>query len=110
MINLRFLRVPAERVAPLRDWLHRKSTERIEELKATMRDEGVTEECVTLVPLPGSDDALLVYAVACDDYAAAMEVFGRSTHPIDEEHRVAMAAAELVRLPAEEVLRAVVET
>jgi hypothetical protein len=109
MINLRFLKVPGEHVASLRDWMHR-STERVEELKATMRDEGVTEECVALVPLPGSTDALLVYAVACDDHAAALEVFGRSTHPIDEEHRVAMAAAELVPLPAEELLRAVVGT
>lgn len=106
MITLKAYRVPAQGVPLLRDWM-RELTERVEEVRVTMRGEGVDEECVLLVPLEGSDDAVLVYAVASDDYARAWETFQRSTIPIDLEHRVRMAETGLHQVPADELLRAV---
>ena len=106
MITLKAFRVPAEGVPLLRDWMAEQRV-RVEEVRVTMRGEGVDEECVSLVPLEGSDDAIIVYAVASDDYARAWEVFQSSTIPIDLEHQARMAAVGSVPLPVDELFRAV---
>lgn len=98
MISVNVTKVDPDKARRLRDWLA-EAQSRSDEVRATFADEGVRHERALLVDT--SDGPLLVYAVECDDYDAAVEVFARSTHPVDVEHKRVMAETRGEPVPVE---------
>ena len=87
VINVSVTKVDPGKVERLRAWLSEAQI-RSDEVRATFVDEGVRHERALLVDT--SDGPLMIYAVECEDYNAAVTAFGRSTHPIDIEHKAIM--------------------
>jgi uncharacterized protein DUF6176 len=82
MIHLTFYRVRPGKLDRLKAWLA-EAKERADEIRETFAHEGVSHEQGFL--LETNEGPLLVYAVECEDYDAALEAFSRSKLPIDME-------------------------
>src|SRR5580765_6408189 len=86
MLHLTFRRVRDE--AALRAWMSELG-QRVDEVRATFRQEGVGHEQAFLMPTP--DGLVLIYAHEVEDPDAAQAAYAQSTLPIDAEHRQRMA-------------------
>jgi hypothetical protein len=84
MIRLTFYRIRPGQLDRLKAWFA-EAEERADEVRETFIQEGVSHEQAFL--LETNEGLLLVYAVECEDYDAALEAFSRSKLPIDMEHK-----------------------
>ena len=101
LLRLTVRRVRPEETERLRRWLSVLNTERADEARATLVDEGCAHEMGILVET--SDGPLLVYAMEVQDVERSRRAAANSSHPIDAEHRAVMKAA-LGGHPPHEVL------
>lgn len=63
---------------------------RSDEVRETFRAEKVRAERAFIIS--SAEGPLCVYALECDDYAYAIQMFAQSKLPIDHEHAAVMAA------------------
>lgn len=87
MIHVRFSRIHPDKVEQLKAWFAEVEA-RADEARETFVREGVRHEQGFL--LETLDGPVLVYALECEDFAAAAEAFGASTAPLDVQHREIM--------------------
>jgi hypothetical protein len=91
MIRLAVRRVHPGEEDRLREWLNDLNTTRADEARATLVDEGCSQEIGVLVST--SDGLLLVHAMDVLSEEQSKLASQKSQHPIDLEHRRIMGAA-----------------
>jgi len=101
MLNIVVTRVDPDKVQRLKAWMAEVSA-RETEARATLANEGVRHERAILVE--SSDGPLLVYAIECEDWDAAVSAFQKSDRPLDVEHQQVMAEVRGTPVPFAELL------
>jgi hypothetical protein len=85
MLNVAFQRVPADKVARIRDWMA-ECARREDEVQATFKQEGMRAEKAWLIHNPDGS-AIFVYAMDVEDIEASHAAARASKLPIDIEHQ-----------------------
>jgi hypothetical protein len=101
MINLEVTKMDPGKAAQLREWMA-EMTERADEVRETLANEGVRHELAQLVAT--SDGPLLIYMVECDDFDAALTAYEHSPFSIDAQHKKVMTEIQGEPLVSEVLL------
>ena len=88
MLKINVRRIVPGKEQKLRDWLRSLGTRR-DEVRETFRAEKVRAERAFIIP--SREGPLCVYAIECEDYAYAEQMFAQSTLAIDHEHAATMS-------------------
>lgn len=88
MLTVSFARVKPEKEQRLRDWLAELSNRKAEAANS-LAQEGVRQEQAYI--LSTAEGPVLVYAMEAADVRKAYSAYGKSSLPIDEEHRAVLA-------------------
>jgi hypothetical protein len=88
MLTVSFARVKPEKEERLRTWLAELSS-RKDEARKSLAQEGVRQEQAYI--LPTAEGPVFVYVMEAADVNRAYSAYGKSSLPIDEEHRAVLA-------------------